>query len=535
MARYPLRDLALLLLGGLVARVAAAVLVLFAPYTDAAYYTLAAHRLADGSGFTLPVLYSFLEVGGQLPADPRLPVDAFGHWMPLTSILGAASMALLDTADSGGVLPMVLLGVAWVGITHGVTWDLWRNRSWAFVSGVLAIFAGPLLIMIPLLDSFMPFGVPAALALWASMRAVRSEGPSRWGWWLVGAGGLVGLATLARVDGLILAVAPAVAWWQRRRSVDWPIALGIGAASALAALAVMAPWMARNLEVFGAVLPSAGGHTLWITSYNEQFSIGHEVSMRSYLEAGPGLIIGSKVWALAELAGRTLAVVGGVFALFFLGGMWVFRGRPELRPFIAYWIVMFLAMGLLFTFHAPRGAFVHSAPAWLPTAFAVGIAAVAPICTSLGRWWRFLARPQTHRFLIGASLAAAVILSVVSSTALLASWRVAADRLRSAATFLGMTVPRDEVVMFADPARLNLLTGNPGVSAPFDPFAVIEEVVRAYDVRWVVVTLEPGETRDALGLWDGAAGVDSDGASPGFLPAEPAYEANGVRVYEVTP
>ena len=87
--------------------------------------------------------------------------------------------------------------------------------------------------------------------------------------------------------------------------------------------------------------------------------------------------------------------------------------------------------------------------------------------------------------------------------------------------------------MFADPARLNLMTGHPGVSAPFDPFAVIEEVVRAYDVRWVVVTLEPGESRDALGLWDGAAGVDSTGASPGFLPAEPTFEAEGVRVYEV--
>ena len=84
-----------------------------------------------------------------------------------------------------------------------------------------------------------------------------------------------------------------------------------------------------------------------------------------------------------------------------------------------------------------------------------------------------------------------------------------------------------------DPARLNLRTGHPGISAPFDPYSVIEEVVRAYDVRWVVVTLEPGEARDALGLWDGASGVDSTGDSPSFLPAAPAFEAEGVRVYEV--
>jgi len=511
--------------------VLAAWLVPSAPYTDAAYYTLVAERLADGFGFTIPVLYSFLEVGGTLPADPVLPVDSNGHWMPLTSVVAAGGMALLGSSDwRAGQVPMVLLSIAWVGITHGVTWDLWRNRGWALVAGVLAIFAGPLLVMLPLVDSFAVFGVVGALALWASMRAVRSE---RWGWWLVLAGALIGLATLTRVDGLLLAVAPAVAWLMRLREARPPVALGIGVAAALACLAVMAPWLARNVAAFGAVLPSAGGHTLWITSYNEQFSIGHEVSLRTYLAAGPGLIVGSKLAALAEIAGRTLAVAGGVFALFFVGGSCALRARPELRPFLAYWVVMFAFMGLLFTFHAPKGAFVHSAPAWLPIGFAIAVAGVAPVSTAIGRWWPFLRRAQTHRFLIGASLAAAIVLSVVSSAALLASWRVANDRLASAATFLDASVPPSDVVMFADPARLNLLTGHPGVAAPFDPYEVIERVVRAYDVGWVVVTLEPGETRDALGLWNGAAGVDSTGASPAFLPAVPAFESVGVRVFEV--
>ena len=111
-------------------------------------------------------------------------------------------MSLFGSSDwRAGQVPMVLLSVAWVGIMHGVTWDLWRNRGWALVAGVLGIFAGPLLIMQPLVDSFAPFGVLGALALWASTRAVRSE---RWGWWLVLAGALIGLATLTRVDGLIL-------------------------------------------------------------------------------------------------------------------------------------------------------------------------------------------------------------------------------------------------------------------------------------------------------------------------------------------
>jgi hypothetical protein len=72
-----------------------------------------------------------------------------------------------------------------------------------------------------------------------------------------------------------------------------------------------------------------------------------------------------------------------------------------------------------------------------------------------------------------------------------------------------------------------------GVAPPFDPFSSIGEVVEAYDVRWVVVTLGPGEERDPLGLWDGAAATDGEGNHPSFLPAEPAFSAPGVRVYEV--
>ncbi|MDH4334668.1 MAG: hypothetical protein OEW24_05325, partial [Chloroflexota bacterium] len=89
------------------------------------------------------------------------------------------------------------------------------------------------------------------------------------------------------------------------------------------------------------------------------------------------------------------------------------------------------------------------------------------------------------------------------------------------------------VVMAYDPAALRALSGNPGVAPPFDPYPVIDQVVEAYDVRWVVVTLRDGETRDPLGLWDGAQATDADGNHPAFLDTRPAFEAPGVRVYAV--
>src|SRR5687768_334614 len=126
--RYAWRDLAALCALALVARVVAAALVPSAPYTDAAYYTLVAERLASGDGFTAPVLWSFLEVGGRLPSDPMLPVPSNGHWMPLTSIIAAGGMLLFGSGWLGGQVPMIVLSVAWVAMTHATAWELWHLR-----------------------------------------------------------------------------------------------------------------------------------------------------------------------------------------------------------------------------------------------------------------------------------------------------------------------------------------------------------------------------------------------------------------------
>jgi hypothetical protein len=105
--------------------------------------------------------------------------------------------------------------------------------------------------------------------------------------------------------------------------------------------------------------------------------------------------------------------------------------------------------------------------------------------------------------------------------------------LRQAGEYLVTHGEPSAVVMAYDPAALNALTGSPGVAPPFDGFAVIGQVVDAYRVEWVVVTLRPGETRDPLGLWDGALATDAAGNHPDFLPSTPDYSAPRVRVYHV--
>ena len=44
---------------------------------------------------------------------------------------------------------------------------------------------------------------------------------------------------------------------------------------------------------------------------------------------------------------------------------------------------------------------------------------------------------------------------------------------------------------------------------------------------------QPGKAIRSAHLWDGAAGIDSQGEHPSFLPAEPAFEGDDVRIFRV--
>lgn len=509
----------------LVARAGAALIVDAPPYLDPAYYELVAHRLVAGESFSVHVVWSFLEVGGRLPIDPTLPVASNGHWMPLTSIVSAGAMIILGPSHVAAEVPMIVLGAVLVPLTGLVGWTLWASRRVAVLAMVLALFAGPMLLYVPMVDSFAPFGLAGTVAILCSVMAVRRE---RGGPWLLAAGVAVALATLTRVDGLLLATAPATAWLARRGWGPWrtalpPIGVTWAVAGAAIGLAVLSPWLVRQWLVFGSPLPSAGGHTLWIRSYNEQFSIGHEVDLGTYLAWGPLNIIGSKLASWGQLIGRTAVLLGGVFLFSFAYGLWRERRRAELAPFLVYFCLLFVVMGGLFTFHAPQGAYYHSAWAWLPFAIPLAVASFEPGLVALGRRWRLFARERNIRFLLNAGVAGAIALSVIGSAALLAEWTAGRGRLETAAAFLTSRADREDVVMYVDPPSLHLVTDNPVVAPPFDPPEVVEQAARAYDVRWLILERQPGNERDALGLWDGAA----------WLGPAPVLDENDVRIYEV--
>jgi hypothetical protein len=386
---------------------------------------------------------------------------------------------------------------------------------------------------VPLVDSFAIFGLGGFAAIYGSMRAGREL---RGGGWLVVAGLGVGVATLTRIDGVFLATAPATAWLIRRGVGPWRAtvpALPWSRAVACAAVAalVVVPWLLRQQLVYGTPLPSAGGHTLWITTFNEQFSIGHTVDLGTYLAPGAPAIIGSKLESWGLLAGRTAVLLGGVFLFSFVYGTWRERRRADLAPVLVYWFVLFVAMGGIFTLHAPFGAWYHSAWAWLPFAIPLAVGAFVPGTAALGRWIPMLRRPRNQRFLLGAAIVGAIVLSVLSSAALMVGWAADASRIATASRFLERQASPSDVVMHVNAPAISLATGLRALAPPFDPYPVIEEVVRAFDVTWVVVERPPGAGSDPLGLWAGPSAVDVEGNRATFLSSEPAFDSVDVRVY----
>lgn len=512
-----------LFVAALAFRFVASLLVAEPAYLDAAYYELVARRVAEGHGLTVPVVWSFLDTGGTLPADPRLPIPSNRHWMPLTGLVSAASMSVLGASRFAAELPHAVIGAALVPATAWIGWWLWRSRPVAVASGILALFAGPMLVYVPMVDSFALFGAFGTAAIAAAILAIRPGGN---GWWIVGSAACVALATLTRVDGALLALAPAIAWLARRRIGPWKVPGPVIStwwvvAAAGAAVLIISPWMARQVAEFGSVLPSAGGRLLWLTDYNDQFSITRDASPAALLADGIPALVGSRIDAFVQVMGRTAVLLGGFFLLPLLYGLWRERRRADLAPFLAYWVALLAFMVLLFAVHAPAGAWYHSAWAWLPFAIPLAVANTKPMLAAFGRRISMLSRPRNVRFLTAAALAGAVLLSLIGSAALVAQWERDRAKVETAAGFLAAEATRSDVVMYVDPPSLNLLTGNPVVAPPYDPLPVVRQAAEAYGVRWIVVERASGASRDALGLWDGAD----------WLTSEPVFEDGDVRIY----
>lgn len=478
-----------------VVRVAVATLFVEPAYPDALYYANLGRELAAGGGFSVDYIWNFVEVGGTLPAEGELPIPSNAHWMPLAAVIQVPFIWLLGPTAVASALPFWIIAAA----TSPLAWFIGRDAGISVAgSAAAALLVAMPAAVSPFLgqpDNFAPYMFLGALALWLCARGLRGHR------WSFAAGGLVvGLAFLSRNDGVLLGVPFALAFLYdllrrpRLSRIGWGPAL----ACAGGALLVVAPWLLRQLSVFGSVSPSsAGGRILFITEYRELYSVTSDASLGAFLDQGPGAIIDSRIAGLLDalLIFVTMPLMALLVPLL-LVGVWVSRRSRDFAPWFIYAVTLFAFTALVSAVHVPYGTFIHSAVALLPHAYLlvfVGVAAVVGWVAARRPHWNAQKATRNMGFML---VGVITVVSVLATRNTLEAWTEERDGRAEVLTALAERADPDDVVMSSDAGAYQYHGDWGGIVTPDDPLPTIEAALRLYDVRWLA--LEGAHTVEAL-------------------------------------
>lgn len=440
-------------------------------YLDDSYYYGGALQLARGQGFSEPYLWNYLGQPTSLPRPSHL------YWMPLTSILAAASMRLFGESFAAARLPSVIAASVLPLIAYRTAAGATGLRRHGLAAALLTIFSGFYAAFWGTTDSFAIYALAGSATLLALHRA---EQTGRWVWWF-GAGVSAGVAHLTRADGILL-LAVILLFAARRwkeSSVGLRAWLPVGGY-----LLVMLPWFVRNEMAAGSPLGVGGANTLWLVEYNDLFNYPAVLSAERYWAAGWGVIAQGKWQALVSNLQTIIAVQGLVFLAPFIAlGLWKLRANGVFRPAILYAGLLYFFMTAVFSFPGSRGGLFHSSAALLP--FYSG-AALAGIDSAIDWVARRRPRWRADQAKAGYTLMAVLLAAVLTLGILfvrLKDWDADQTRLASFRSAL----PAAAVVMSNNPPGLWVAAGHPGVIVPNGNVQTLLAAADQFGVRYVLL------------------------------------------------
>jgi hypothetical protein len=460
-------------------------------YPDSYYYVDVARSLAAGHGFTVDFVWIFAEVGGKLPASPVLPIPSNAHWMPLASLVQVPFIWLLGPTAIASALPFALIGALAAPLTWAIARDAGSSPLVATGAGVVVAFPMLLLGFMVQPDNFSLYQPLVAGALWLTARGLRGDAR---GYALAGL--LVGLATLSRNDGVFAGavVGLAFVWdrWRAWRSGGARVpAIPVWAAVACAGMfiVVMAPWIARQLAVFGQISPStASGKVLFIRNIGEWNSITTPATLDWLLGQGIGPLVQSRVLGLvAAISIFASLACGVVFIVPALIGAWARRRSVWFGPFFAYAAILFVFSAVVSAIHVPGGTFIHSAVALVPHTYVLMLEGVVVAVGWIAARRRAWNAATAARVFVSSLVVASVDIASCVASGVQGGWAVnRADRAAEAAALATVADP-DARVMSIDASGTKYASGHGGVVSPNDPIDTIRQVADAYRIEWLIV------------------------------------------------
>ena len=492
-------------------------------YMDAEYYYSGGMRLAEGYGFSEEILWNYLD-------DPvGLPHPSHGYWMPLVSILAAIGPIISGSLNFPMArLSFILLAALLPPLTAALAWRLHGRRDLALVSAAFALFPAFYMPYLPTTDVFSPLMVSGGLFLLMIPSNGQAEGPNRHplslSFFFLGI--LAGLMHLARADGVIwLIVALGAAVFRTGRPVPGSqpslpdgdggrgakirqsgVAVGVQMLACIVGYRlIMAPWYIRNFTVFGTILAPGGSRALWIRGYDELFTYpAATLTFQRWWESGLKAIADARAWAAGQNLQSAVAVQGEIFlAPLILIGMWKLRKDLHVQLAGTAWLLIFLAMTLIFPYQGARGGFLHSAAGLQPLFWAVapvGLESVLEIGVQRRGWDIRQARRFFSTGLVGFALLLTIFVTanrLFSNETGRSAWsesHARYTRLQQALTTMGAA--RGDVVMVNNSPGFYIAGERPAISIPFGYLQDVCSAAQRYKVRFLGLEIDqiPGET-----------------------------------------
>jgi hypothetical protein len=252
---------------------------------------------------------------------------------------------------------------------------------------------------------------------------------------------------------------------------------------------VALPWLLRQASVFGSLSPSsAGGRILFITEYRELYSVSSETTLEAFLGQGLASLVQSRLEGLWDAL--LIFVASPMLVLLvppLLIGIWVSRHSRDFAPWFVYVLALFVFTALVSAVHVPFGTFIHSAVALLPHAYLlvmVGVTTVVGWIAARRSGWD---APRASRNIGFMTVAVVVVVTVFATTGTIDAWkRERGSRTEVLAALEELADPAD-VIMSPDAGAYQFHGDWAGIVTPDDPLAVVEDALRLYDVRWLVL------------------------------------------------
>lgn len=500
-----------LFLAGLLISLGAASLQQVPGYMDADYYYAGALRLVEGQGDSEPYIWNYLN-------DPAgLPAPSFAYWMPGVSLVAAAGLVLFKPLGFWAArLGFLLLAACVAPLTALLAYRLTGLERHACLAGILALFPGFYLAYMTTTDAFPIYMVLGGLFLLAA-GSLWAGRPFALRFFILGL--LAGMLHMTRADGLLWVAAGGFVLWQAlREKAKAPGAGGAGRltalffAGALALLAgyalISAPWYARNLAVWGTLMPPGGGRALWITEYSETMIFpASQLTPAHWLSAGWG----SHLLAWLEAAGNhfqtALAVQGNIVLFpFILTGLWRLRGCAEVRLGALMWLINTAVMTLVFPFAGINGSFFHSGAALQPFLWALAPVGIESAATWYARKRR-LGPQRFTRFISALLVVVCLLLSgvlyfrrVVGQEQGAWEWSAGFEHYQEVETILQRRgAEPGEAVLVNNPPAYWLASRRPAVVIPHGDEQTLLAAARQFDIRYVV--LEASNPRQLSDLY----------------------------------